>query len=100
MLGLVNVWLIVPPELELEPVIAPVIPPIVQLYVLATLEVKVIPVELPLQILFVEAFVIAGVGFTLTVIVYVLPVHKPPVETGVIKYSTVPTTELLGFVNT
>lgn len=83
MLGFVSVWLMAAPELALEPVIAPVIDPIVQLYVLATLAVSVMPVEAPLQMLFVDAFVTTGIGLTVTVIVYGLPAHVPPDDVGV-----------------
>lgn len=57
----------VAPELALEPVILPVIVPIVQLKLLAELDVKEILVDAPLQILFVAAVVTTGVGFTVTV---------------------------------
>lgn len=57
------------PELALAPVMLPVIVPIVQLKLLAALDVKEILVEAPLQILFVAAFVTTGIGFTVTVIV-------------------------------
>lgn len=49
--------------------ILPVIVPIVQLKLLATLDVKEIFVEAPLQILFVDALVTTGVGSTVTIIV-------------------------------
>ena len=98
LLGFVNVWLMAAPELALEPVIPPVMVPIVQLKLLATLEVKVMPVETPLQILFVDVLVTTGVGFTVTVILYGLPAHVPPVDVGVTTYSTLPVAELLGFV--
>ena len=58
---------------EPEPARAPVIPPIfvpnVQLKVLAVLDVKDILGLVPLQIFADAAFVIAGRGFTVTVIV-------------------------------
>ncbi len=40
----------------------PVMVPIVQLKLLAALDVSVIAVEAPLQMLFVEALVTAGIG--------------------------------------
>lgn len=61
--------MIVTPELALEPVILPVIAPTVQLKLPATLDVKEIFVEAPLQILVVDALVTTGVGFTVTVII-------------------------------
>src|SRR6266542_421188 len=66
LLGLVNVWLIVAPESPLAPVIPPVMVPMVQLNVLATLAVKLILVEAPLQMDFVAAVVTAGLVFTVT----------------------------------
>lgn len=45
------------------------IEPIVQLKLLATVEVKGMFVDTPLQILLVEAFVTTGIGFTVTVMV-------------------------------
>src|SRR6266542_3100302 len=99
LLGLVNVWLIVVPEPALAPVILPVMVPMVQLNALATLAVKLILVEVPLQMDFVAAVVTAGLGFTVTVIVEALPAHEPAVEVGVTRYCTVPAVELLGLVN-
>ena len=98
LLGLVNTWLMVAPEPADEPVMPLVIVPIVQLKLLATLDVKAIFVETPLQILFVDELVTAGEGFTVTVIVVELPAQEPPVEVGVTTYSILPTTALLGFV--
>lgn len=57
------------PELALAPVILPVIVPIVQLKLLAALDVKEISVEAPLQILLAAALVTTGIGLTFTVIV-------------------------------
>lgn len=59
----------VAPELALAPVIPPVIAPTVQLKLLAALAVNAIFGLVPLQIVVVDAFVIAGVGLTVTVIV-------------------------------
>ena len=76
----------VEPEPALAPVIPPVIVPIVQLNELAALDVKPRFVLEPLQILLVVAFVTAGIGLTVTVIVNVGPVHPPVVDIGVTKY--------------
>ena len=88
-----------PPELADAPVILPVIVPIVQLYVLAALEVNAILVDTPLQIVFVAVFVIPGVGSTVTVMVSGNPTHEPVVEVGVTEYSILPELALLGFVS-
>ena len=69
LLELVNVWLIVEPELLLAPVMPPVIVPIVQLKLLATVAVKPIFGPDPLQVAAVAEVVTAGVGLTVTVIV-------------------------------
>ena len=63
----------------------PVMVPIVHEKVLGTLDVNAILVPVPLHIPAVGAFVTAGEGFTVTVIVYVAPIHEPVVEVGVIK---------------
>ena len=99
LLGLVNVWLIVEPEPFDDPVIPPVIVPIVQLKVLDALAVSDIFGPVPLHIEAVVAVVTLGEGLTVTVIVVDGPVHKPPVETGVTIYCTVPAVELLGLLN-
>jgi len=91
--------LIVPPLEALEPVIEPVIVPIPQLKLLGVLDVNVIPVPVPLQILVVDALVTAGVGLTVTVIVVDAPTQLPVTEVGVTIYGTVPDVELLGFVS-
>ena len=83
LLGLVRTWLIIDPEPALAPVIPPVIVPIVQENVLATLAVRLMLVFEPLHTLFVERLVTMGKGFTITVRVNALPVHEPAVETGV-----------------
>ena len=64
----------------------PTIVPIVQLKVLATLDEREMSVEVPLHILFVAALVIAGTGFTVTVIIKELPTQEPVVEVGVTIY--------------
>jgi hypothetical protein len=66
---LVSVWLIVPPEPALAPVIPPVTVPIVHAKLLGALAVNVIFGPVPLQIEVVAALVTAGLGFTVTVIV-------------------------------
>jgi hypothetical protein len=52
----------------------------------------------PLQIVAVLSVVTTGAGLTVTVIVYATPTHKPVVEVGVTRYSTVPAARLLGLV--
>ena len=99
MLGLVNTWLIVDPELALAPVIPPVIVPTVHVNVLATLAVKEIFGLVPLHVVAVFAVVTVGAGFTVTVIVYAAPAHEPVVAVGVTIYCTVPAVVLLGSVN-
>ncbi len=86
------------PEPATAPVTLPVMVPSVQLKLLAALDVKAILVEAPLQILFVEALVTAGVGLTVTVIVSGVPTQEPVLEVGVIIYSTLPALALLGLV--
>jgi hypothetical protein len=54
----------------------------VQLKVLAALDVRLILVEVPLHMDFVAALVTAGRGFTVTVIVKGLPAQEPVVEVG------------------
>lgn len=83
----------------LAPVILPVIVPIVHAKELGALAVKLIFGPLPLHVIAVDALVTAGVGLTVTVIVYAEPVHPPAVEVGVTIYCTVPAVELLGLVN-
>ncbi len=76
----------------------PVIAPIVQVKLLATLDVKEMLVPAPLQIVFVEALVTTGAGLTVTVMVYAEPTQIPPVEVGVTRYSTLPANVLPGLV--
>lgn len=100
MLGLVNVWLIVEPVPALAPVMLPVIIPIVQLKLLGAVAASAIFVVPPLQIADVFAVVTTGVGLTVTVIVYGVPVQAvAAVEVGVTMYSTVPAVLLLGLFN-
>jgi hypothetical protein len=95
---LVKVWLIVPPEPALAPVMPPVIVPIVQANVLGALDVSVMFGPVALQIDAVAAFVTDGVGFTVTVMVYGAPTQLPVTEVGVTIYWTDPAVLLLGFV--
>jgi len=97
LLGLVRTWLIVLPEFGVAPVIPPVTAPIVHAKVLGVLAVNAIFGPVPLQVLAVAVFVTAGVGLTVTTILYGLPIHKPVVAVGVTRYSTVPVAALLGF---
>ena len=88
------------PELALAPEIDPILVPIVQLKVLVVEAPNAIPGPTPLQVVAVAELVPTGVGFAVTVIVYVLPEQSPAVDVGVIKYLTVPAVELLGFTST
>jgi len=83
LLGLVNVWLIVEPEPFDDPVIPPVIVPMVPLKVLDALAVSDIFGPVPLQVDAVVAVVTLGNGFTVTVIVVGEPAQEPTVEVGV-----------------
>jgi len=82
----------------LAPVIPPVTVPIVQAKVLGAVAVKAIFGLVPLQILAVDAVVIAGLGLTVTVMVNGDPTQPPVVAVGVTIYCTVPAAELLGLV--
>jgi len=64
----------------------PTIVPIVQLKLLAAVAANVILGLVALHILAVDAFVTAGVGLTVTVIVYKVPTQLPVTDVGVIKY--------------
>jgi hypothetical protein len=88
----------VDPELALAPVMLPVIVPIVQAKLLAIEAVKLIFGLVPLQITAVFAVVTTGLGFTVMVIVKEGPAHKPDVEVGVTRYSTVPVATLLELI--
>jgi hypothetical protein len=98
LLGLVNTWLIVEAEPAADPVMLPVMVPIVQLKLLAALDVNDILAEAPLHIVFVAAFVTDGAGFTVTVMVSGAPTHAPLVDVAVTMYCTEPGVALLGFV--
>lgn len=89
----------VPPEPALAPVILPVIVPMVQAKLLGVLDVSVMFGLVPLQVLGVVELVIAGVGYTVTVIVNAGPAHEVLVAVGVTIYCTLPDAELLGLVN-
>jgi uncharacterized protein Usg len=99
LLGFVNVWLIVDPFPALAPVMPPVIVPIVHANVLDALAVSEMFGPVPLQMAAVAAVVTAGVGLTVTVIVYGAPTHPPVVDVGVTIYCTVPAIALLGLVS-
>ncbi len=69
LLGLVSVWLIVVPDPLLAPVIPPVMVPTVQVKVLGVVADNEMFGPLPLQVDAVLAVVTAGVGSTETVMV-------------------------------
>jgi hypothetical protein len=100
LLGLVSVWLIVLPDPALAPVIPPEIVPIVHVKVLGALAVRLMFGLVALQIATAAALVTAGVGFTVTVIVYGAPTQPPVVDVGVTIYCTDPAVALLGLVST
>lgn len=95
--GFVSTCEITEPDPALAPVIPPVIVPTVQLKLLAAVALSVIFVLPLLQIKADEGLVTAGVGFTVTVMVYGDPTQEPAVEVGITVYSTVPAVVLLGF---
>ena len=64
--------MIVPPEPALAPVMLPVIVPIVQAKLPGTLDVSAILGPVPLHMVAVAEFVIAGIGLTVTVAVPVI----------------------------
>lgn len=75
------------PDPALAPVMLPVIVPIVQLNVLVAVAASAIFVAVPLQMVAVFAVVTAGLGFTVTVIVYGAPGHAgDAVDVGVTIY--------------
>ena len=80
---MVNIWFSESPLLALAPAIEPVLVPNIQANVLEMLAVKVKFGLVPLQILAVLELVIAGLGFTITVIAVGLPTQEPVVEVGV-----------------
>jgi hypothetical protein len=98
--GFVNVWLIVAPLPAVAPVIPPLIVPMVHANVDGALAVSAMFGLVAVQIEVDPALVTAGVGLTVTVIVYGAPGQLPVVAVGVTIYWTVPAVELLGFVRT
>jgi hypothetical protein len=101
LLGFDNVWLIVLPDPAVPPVIPPMILPIVHVNVLGAVALSAMLVVPSLQIVSVVLVFIAGVGFTVTVMVYGSRFTQAPVvEVGVTRYSTVPAVELLGLSST
>lgn len=93
LLGFVSTWLMVLPQEEAQavaPLMPPVMAPIDHVNVLAAEAVRLILVEVPLQIALVAAVVTAGLGFTVTVMVELLPTQLPVVEVGVTWYCTEP----------
>ena len=79
--------MIVPPDPVLAPMMPPVIVPIVHANVLGALDVSVMFGPVPLHVAAVFAFVTAGVGLTVTVIVYAAPGQAGvAVEVGVTMY--------------
>jgi hypothetical protein len=87
LLGLFKVCAIVAPLPPLAPVMLPVMVPTVHVNVLAAVAVSAMFVAEPLQIAAVFAVVTAGVGLTVTVIVYGAPGHAVlAVDIGVTIY--------------
>lgn len=74
------------PEPEEAPVTEPVIAPIDQVKVLGVEASKARPGPVPLQMVALVALVSAGIGFTVTVMVRVLPAQAPLFEVGVTRY--------------
>jgi hypothetical protein len=98
--GLVNTWLISDPEPAEAPVMPPVTFPIVHAKLLPAVDVSEMFGLVALQIETAAGLVTAGVGFTVTVIVYGTPTQLPTEDVGVIMYSTEPAVALPGLVNT
>ena len=84
------------PDPALAPVIPPVIVPIVQLKVLATVAVRLMFGLVLLQVVAVAGLVTDGLGKTVTVMVNGVPAHDPTTDVGVTIYSTKPETVELG----
>jgi len=99
LLKFVSTWLIVAPAPAVAPDTLPVTEPTVHVNVLATLADNTRLVLSPLQML-IGTFVTAGLGLTVTIILYGVPGQLFVVEVGVTRYSTVPVAALLGFVKT
>ena len=87
------------PEPALAPAIPPAMAPIVQVKLLATLDVNAILGLVPLQVLAVAELVTVGIGFTVTIIEKGLPTQVPVTDVGVTRYCTVPDAVLNGLVN-
>jgi hypothetical protein len=98
LLGLVSVWLMMFPDPLLAPVMPPLIAPIVHVNELGALAVNAMFGLVPVQIAVAGAFVTAGLGFTVTVIVNAAPTQFPVTEVGVTIYCTEPAVALLGLV--
>lgn len=88
------------PEPVVAPVTTPIMGPTVQVYELGIDEVKLIPGLDPLQIVARDRLVIAGAGFTVTVILYGTPEQFPETVSGVTIYSIDPGETAPGFVRT
>jgi hypothetical protein len=100
LLGLESVWLMVLPDPAVAPVIPPTFVPIVHVNVLGVDADRLIFGLVPLQIVTAAGFNTTGLGFTVTVIVYGVPVHEPVDDVGVTIYSTAPAVVELGLVRT
>lgn len=97
LLGLMSVCAILLPEPEVAPVTPPPTLPIAHVKVAGAEAVSAIFVAVLLQIAKELAVVTAGVGFTVTVMIFAGPWHPPAIDVGTTMYSTVPAVELLGF---
>jgi hypothetical protein len=73
--GLVNTWLILFPLPAEAPVIPPVLAPVIHEYEEGIFEVRLIPVEVPLQICIIAWQVITGLGFTVMSIIAETPLQ-------------------------
>jgi hypothetical protein len=101
LLGLVKVWLMVLPLPADAPVMPPVIAPIVHANVLGVVAVRLIFGPVPLHVVAVGAFVMTGVGNTVTVAMMLNGAPTQPLaDVGVTMYSTEPEAEVLGLVST
>jgi hypothetical protein len=90
----------VPPDPAVAPATLPVTAPIVHVKLPGVLAARAIAGLVPLHVLAVAGLVTAGLGLTVTTILYGAPGHDPVVEVGVTRYSTVPVAALLGLVST
>jgi hypothetical protein len=99
-LGLLSTWLMRLPLPAVAPVIPPVTVPTVQVNVLGAVALNEILGLPPLQIAAGGVLLTAGIGLTVTVIVYGAPGHVVlAVDVGVTIYCTVPAVALLGLFN-